>query len=331
MQQLIAQLSIFAVVCTFSYALRIVEEPRQLMKSAVKLHSFLKRNTHVSVLTFATDVKRAPLEDFYLKQLGQTHSTGQGSHFEGWAMKWKQLRGLLSGFEDQNHFVIVTDYDDVIFNGRMFADREQEAESILKRLTANAPQAIVIGAESQCCVGALQYLTLDSWFKRNETIFKEPEHPPVDEFYNSEWAAAMRAAAPESRKNLIPFLNAGLVAGRVSALLKAIDVMNLHKDDDDQAVLTAMYLNMPGQIVLDFNAELFGNVPHTWAVIQLKDPKSVGCAFTWNPDKELYKYSVVSSFPLFIHTPGQFGYEGESKYKCLKQFSLKLALRSSIT
>lgn len=294
-------------------------KPIQLNEVEVEWHGFLKRNHEVSILTFATDVSRAPLGDFYLGQLETENAMGQGMKYEGWSMKWKLISQIINNSTFQpDHFLIVTDYDDVIFNGKVFADREKEAASILEQLTSFAPQALVLSAEPQCCVSALQHMSPPQKGKELTNLAKKHKKSKHKKDNLEKWVSDLQAAAPENRKDLLPFPNAGLVAGRVSAFQEHLKSLTLGPKEDDQAVFTDLYLRVPGSIVLDFDAKLFGNNPHPGARINLQNGTKDSCEFIWQNERQMYEYSLSHSFPLFLHTPGQRGL-GDNAYTCVKK------------
>jgi hypothetical protein len=95
-----------------------------------------------------------------------------------------------------------------------------------------------------------------------------------------------------------PFLNAGLVAGRVKSILWLYNFMNLTEIEDDQAVMTDALFRRSEMIMLDYGQDLFAN--NLWVAGMER-----GCLYDWDGSKYVSKSSAVST-PLFIHFSGQF-------------------------
>ena len=96
------------------------------------------------------------------------------------------------------------------------------------------------------------------------------------------------------------YLNAGLLAGKAKDLLRVIQALDIHEEEDDQAVLTAYMYRNPNSIVLDYRQSMFGN--NRWT-LGVED----GCMFSniSSKDRRLVHKETGTS-PLFIHSPGGF-------------------------
>merc|ERR1712151_148082 len=99
------------------------------------------------------------------------------------------------------------------------------------------------------------------------------------------------------------YLNAGLMAGYPDDILNLLEVADMNPSEDDQAVLSGLMHQFPDMIVLDYEAELFGNNQWTRG---LKD----GCVFKSQGENLPLFHTETENEPLFLHTPGKF-------YDCL--------------
>ena len=95
------------------------------------------------------------------------------------------------------------------------------------------------------------------------------------------------------------YLNAGLIAGKAKDLLEVIQALDIHPEEDDQAVLTAYMYHKPNAVLLDYGQTIFGNNRWTLGV-------EGGCLFTLSSGSKRLMHDETRTSPLFIHSPGKF-------------------------
>ena len=100
------------------------------------------------------------------------------------------------------------------------------------------------------------------------------------------------------------YLNAGLMTGKVSNLLKVLVDAQIQVDEDDQAVLTDYFYLHPELILLDYEQTMFGNNRGAFGGHSFED------ACTFRPDDSTplrrLEHKKTARTPLFIHSPGGF-------------------------
>ena len=174
-------------------------------------------------------------------------------------------------------------------------------------MTKNLPDAVVMSAESQCCVSAMSQASPRDYFdpitgKRNVRACASGEDtcPYQDGFNVNAWKTFMSELAyhQTGRYHESVFLNAGLFAGPASNMLRLLDRVDIGQTEDDQAVMSGLLYHDPHALVLDYENELFGVAE--W-------PKGLreGCVFFKDSDDVLV-HSVTKASPMIIHTPGKF-------------------------
>ncbi|CAJ1959486.1 unnamed protein product [Cylindrotheca closterium] len=248
---------------------------------------------------------------------------GQGSTFSGFGSKYGQLKDSLHEMShDPKALVAVIDGRDVLLNVNRdversaFEDRIDNFVENFKELVLGKPEAVLMSAEQQCCVAALCHADSPAYYFDPVTKKRANRACPsgeegcgwVDNDNVAFWQSLMVAEAYQhtGSHETSPFLNAGLMAGTAKNLIELIDRMDLGEEEDDQAVLSAMYLQFPELIVLDYEQQLLGN--NAW-------PKGLeeGCIYDFDPnmDEELFLTNTqTGTSPLILHTPGKF-------YDCL--------------
>mmetsp|Transcript_13987 Transcript_13987/g.26183 ORF Transcript_13987/g.26183 Transcript_13987/m.26183 type:complete len:447 (-) Transcript_13987:378-1718(-) len=232
--------------------------------------------------------------------------------YHGFGDKYQTLRPLLE-LMDRNKLVILADARDVALNvpeneeaAMQAVDRFMEA---FKKLTKDAPHAVVMSAESQCCVSAMSHAhprdyfdpktkkrmkracssgTEGCWYDENENIYS--------------WVEFMyERAHNDTGLDYIGdvYLNAGLMAGYPADLINMLDVIDIGPSEDDQAVLSGLMYSFPDMIVLDYDQEMFGN--NQW-------PRGLvdGCVFETKEPESPLVHTEIGTQPLILHTPGKF-------------------------
>jgi hypothetical protein len=253
----------------------------------------------------------------------ESYVVGQGSTFSGFGSKYEQLKDTLDQIQnDPSALVAVIDGRDVLLNvnqnvdSRQFELRLDDFIETFKELTTDKPQAVLMSAEQQCCVAALCHADSPSHYfdpttgKRNQRACPSGEEGcGWDDNANVQfWQSLMMAEAYANTgaKEISPYLNAGMMVGTAKNLIEMIDRMDLGEEEDDQAVLSAMYIQSPHLIALDYEQQLLGN--NAW-------PKGfeAGCIYDFDAKSEEQTYltnTQTGTSPLLLHTPGKF-------YSCL--------------
>lgn len=274
------------------------------------------------VLAYETNLSDAPLGSFLYEQLAdqmrglvQPEILGQGTSFQGFSTKHHLAATKLRSIHP-DELVVLSDYADVVLNlGLRGNDTMEEFRLGFERLTKDMdPNAVVISAEAQCCVGALSYVKPGELFG--------PSGNRTGRACNSgaanckgmrkgtlQWTHFQNALAVKRGATTdYTFLNAGLIAGRAGSLIKILDALQLESDEDDQAVMTDFYYRHPDMFVLDYNQTLFGNA--RWP---LKD----GCVFDFDEGRRQFVQRDTGTRPLFLHTSGKY-------YSCLRSMAQQL-------
>lgn len=248
---------------------------------------------------------------------------GGGSTFSGFGSKYGQLKDSLDEFtHDPKALVAVIDGRDVLLNVNrdversVFEGRVNEFIGNFKELVAGKPEAVLMSAEQQCCVAALCHADSPAYYFDPVTKKRANRACPsgeqgcgwLDNDNVKFWQSLMMAEAYQNTgsQEISPYLNAGLMVGTANNLIDMIERMDLGEEEDDQAVLSAMYLQFPELIVLDYEQSLLGN--NAW-------PKGLeeGCIYDFDINKNEKHYltnTQTGTSPLILHTPGKF-------YACL--------------
>ncbi|KAL3924358.1 MAG: hypothetical protein SGILL_001097 [Bacillariaceae sp.] len=243
---------------------------------------------------------------------------GGNTEFRGFGDKYSTLRPLLE-ISDPDKIVILADARDVALNVPDNSDQAKAAvdrfTTSFEKLTKNAPNAVVVSAEAQCCVSAMSNAFPNEYFDADTGV--RTKRACVSGQQGCEWEDNEKIAAwdyfmnqravertgSEGQEDV--YLNAGLMAGYPEDLIALLDMMDIGPTEDDQAVLSGLFYSFPNKIVLDYGQEMFGN--NQW-------PRGLdeGCVFEpQNESGDLpLKHTVQNTMPLILHTPGKF-------YSCL--------------
>ena len=281
----------------------------------------------VHVLMYETDAtleaqSNTPLHFFTERsQLANLKTTVYGNNldFRGFGDKYQNLRPLLE-IVNKDTLIILADARDVALN--VPEDEDMAIAAVdhfvenFKVMTKNTPNAVVLSAESQCCVSAMSHAHPGEYFdpvtgKRNKrACYSGAGNCGWSENENiSSWVNFMqqRAFNETGLKNVADigdmYLNAGLMAGYPKDLINLLNVMDIDPYEDDQAVLTGLMYTYPEMIILDYGQEMFGNNQWTRGVAD-------GCVFEGHGSESPLFHLETQTQPLMIHTPGKF-------YACL--------------
>jgi len=246
---------------------------------------------------------------------------GGGLEYNGFGDKYQTLKAILEVI-DPSKLVVVADARDVALN---IPENEKGANEAIdrfidtyKKLTANDPLAVVMSAESQCCVSAMTHAHPSEYFdqvtmKRTKRACSSGK--PGCTWEQNEniyaWVDVHRERAYQ--KTGIErigdhvgdvYLNAGLMVGYPADLIYLLEVLDIAPSEDDQAVLSGLMYQFPDMIVLDYDQEMFGN--NQW-------PRGLeeGCVFEKSvsdeePTQSTLVHHETKVEPLIIHTPGKF-------------------------
>ena len=139
------------------------------------------------VISYETNISDAPLGSVFVDQLNQQMQglvhpkiLGQGTTFNGFSAKHQLAIRMLRRLNPKD-LVILCDYADVLLN--FGGDRgpmnlrtgdaiRHYKDSISDLLEGKNPDAVVISAEPQCCVGALSYVKPGELVSTNGTRLK---------------------------------------------------------------------------------------------------------------------------------------------------------------
>ncbi|KAL3910228.1 MAG: hypothetical protein SGILL_007774 [Bacillariaceae sp.] len=278
----------------------------------------------VHILMYETDSSlkdnvRSPLHFFMERsKVANVKTTvfGGNMNYRGFGDKYQSLRPLLE-VVGHDSLIILADARDVALN---VPSNEAAATKAIDRFVASfqeatkeAPHAVVMSAEAQCCVSALshahptEYFNMETGERKKRSCASGLGNCLWWENDNiHSWVDFMRQKAfnvTGSVDNEDVYLNAGLMAGYPQDILRLLDVMDIAPEEDDQAVLTGLMYAYPNMITLDYHQQLFGN--NQW-------PKGLidGCVFAGQGEEEPLAHIHTATEPLIIHTPGKF-------YSCL--------------
>ena len=270
--------------------------------AAAHLSAHIATANELNVLVYETDEALAASNNIIQANVNGLHPqiVGHGQTFTGFGSKYAAILPALEALAADS-LAVISDGRDVLTNTAT-TDRGSSTTvprfvEAFDRLTSSSPGSVVISAEAQCCVSALTHFAPGELFgadgrRTNRACYSGKEGC----FWNGDdkvqpWESFMRdvASSHGAGSHEDVFLNAGLMVGRASDLIRVIKAADIGEEEDDQAVLTDYMYNHPGQIVLDYGQELFGNNRET-------------CMFELQDSHLVHKQTRTS--PLFIHTPG---------------------------
>ena len=182
----------------------------------------------------------------------QTTVFGSNNDYQGFGDKYTPLKPMLETM-DKDQLVILADARDVLLNvpaneavATLAIDNFVEA---FEDLTYDAPNAVVMSAEAQCCVAAMAHNAPSDYF---DPITKErtmracasgsDDCPWFQSEYLDEWQNWMKDLAFETTGEDLSevYLNAGLMAGYPDDILNLLEVADMNPSEDDQAVLSGL-------------------------------------------------------------------------------------------
>ena len=251
------------------------------------------------LLVYETDKTLASSNNLLTTEVAGLHAkvVGQGQTFAGFGSKYEAVLPALEEL-DASAITVVSDGRDVLLNHAVhYSDSVSSFVEAFEKMTSGQPGAVILSAEAQCCVSALTHSVPGELFGEDgQRTGRACYSGKKGCFWNGDdkalpWESFMQDTAKESgaagREDV--YLNAGLMVGRASDLMRVIKAADISEDEDDQAVLTDFMYSNPGQIILDYNQEMFGNNRAT-------------CMFELSENHLVHKQTRTT--PLFVHTPG---------------------------
>lgn len=263
---------------------------------------------------------------------GKVLIAGNDKVFKGFGSKYTHVRETLVNLQHDspNTLIMLLDSRDMLLNVQIdkrgdvaqdFAPRLLTYIDKYKKLTEGNPGAVVLSAESQCCVCAMSWAHPSAYFnvsngKRLQRACNSGE--AGCEYLDNEnidlWTDFMVSREFNVTGTVgNSYLNAGMMAGEASKLIDLIDRLDLAEHEDDQAVLSGLYYQFPNEVILDYKNEIFGN--NRWP-----DGLKEGCIYDYPNDGRKTHYLVhkeSAESPLLLHTSGEF-------FECLDYLTDKL-------
>lgn len=233
---------------------------------------------------------------------------GAGTQFRGFGSKYAAATPLLRALPSDT-LVVISDARDVLVNfGAGSGDLQMALSEGFEEIVSESPGAVVFSAESSCCVGAMTYFKPGDLFAEDGTRTGRACHSgkpgctwngddkraPWEGFMSS-LAGLRTASAPRD-----VYLNAGLMAGRATDLLRLFEMMSIDDEEDDQAVLSDLLYRAPHMIRLDYQQSLFGN--NRWP----QGLENGGCVFGLDHASRSLVHAETGTTPPFVHSPGKF-------------------------
>jgi len=324
--------------------------------------TYQRKSAPPLLLVYETDAEQLAPEasNFIFQQMNELQTrdafddnvevVGTGEEWKGWGSKAKHVAQRLSSV-DPERLVIVSDSRDVLLNNL----NEESVEMFVKNyqtLTNNKKDAIVVGAESQCCVSAMTHAQPGDYINDDLTRTSvmacnsgEVGCQHRGEEYQRPWVEQMKKLAEEKEitsKNIYP--NAGIIVGTAKNILNVYNVLNMQETEDDQALFTDLMLKQNNLIVMDHEQKLIGN--NIWT------DGMDGCIFEWNDNDENFVHPQNKNSPALLHFQGKFyecygkmasklGYNGDMKrkladavpnnYQATVKYTQQLTLQHSMT
>ena len=203
------------------------------------------------------------LDRSFVKNLAGVGQVVQISRpFAGFGSKWHALVAYLGSPDvEPDDILVVMDARDILANG---LDRPLFERRVRRLAKANQ---ILFSAEGQCCVSALgadqtQYFD-DRGKRKHRTCAPHKDECVFDPLAHAQnvlpWIEKMRRRAPAGATEL--YLNAGVVLGTTASFAELLALADLREEEDDQAVLTALWLSNNSsktgiEIALDYDQSL---------------------------------------------------------------------------
>lgn len=168
---------------------------------------------------------------------------------------------------DDRRLIVLSLHRDVLLNvaPSFRGDFASLLEAEFGRLTRFNPEAVLVAAESRCCVSALDALPPGGAMAPDgsrRAYFCSGENPRAScapGGHMDEWKAKMKDLAQQrNASSANVYLHAGFVTGRVKALRLLFESLHFKDFEDHQALLAEKMLQRPDLIFMDYEQVLFG-------------------------------------------------------------------------
>ena len=209
----------------------------------------------VSILVYASE-EMAPAFKWNLQRLS-SRVFQISREFQGYGSKWAALSNFLDSDNTEmvqpEDVLVVLDAHDILAN----AFDEAAFEDRVRRVVQ--PNQVIFSAEGQCCVAALgadnnQFFG-DRGDRKDRTCQSHRDSCAGGNYAEriKVWIDKMQQRAPAGAPDM--FLNAGVAVGTAAAFSSMLSAADILEEEDDQAVLTALYLSNQTKvdITLDFS------------------------------------------------------------------------------
>jgi len=224
-----------------------------------------------------------------------------GKPFAGYCQKHTAVAEYIKKNKPKNSdLLVVTDGRDVLVN--------RHKSQFETAFTDEYKDCVVYGTEQECCVEVMYEYPPGSFLKRNgrgrkKAAISGPGWDTGETARDKDglWMEKLQKKVPASLRGTaaasFPYLNGGLAGGTVKAwkaVLAAMQIMDTW--EDDQALLTELFLMKPKLVKLDYSQRFFSN--------SNVDRKEAGCFYTWDSAQGSYVNDLTGTMPFFIQTPG---------------------------
>jgi len=293
---------------------RCTETVANLLRNSIT--SSIPKTGDPLFLVFETDVKQMGKNsnNFLVQQISNKHVqtdsgisgaiVGLGEAWNGWGSKSKHVASSLETVHPER-IVAVLDSRDVLLNKVSKSSMEKFVQDF-EELTQHSKDAIVVGAESQCCVAAMTHAKpgdfLDEDLQR--TGVKACNSGDIScvhlgTKHQEPWEKAMQnLALSQGAVTTNIYANSGIIVGKAKNILSVYKILDMQETEDDQALFTELMLRRPDLIVMDYGQKLIGST--AW-----KSGKD-GCTFDWDHKNEVFTTRADKTSPALLHFQGKF-------------------------
>lgn len=228
---------------------------------------------------------------------------GQNDKWDSFGTKILNIKKYLETI-DPNTLILQLDARDVIVNNT-------NPDNLIKKFNENFDiNKVLYSTEQGCCVEPLYNTGPKGIISSGVRNYKYINHNLSDkerENNNKTWTESMKNKNTTDKN--FHYLNAGLVLGLSKNLLKIYNIINIRSNEDDQAILTDLFLQNPELFQLDYNQIIFSN-SNAW-------DQENGCFYIWSESK--WKNKITDTNPSFIQTPGKHWSCYNTLYDSLKK------------
>lgn len=204
---------------------------------------------------------------------------GHNTSFEGRGTKTFEMYKYLKTLPHRDVAVLI-DGRDVLVNG--------SPEDFWANFSVMHKDKVIISAEAQCCPHGEPYVTNAA----------------------AEW---MYSEAKAKNRLMTPFLNMGMAAGKVSALLQFYPFGMVNLTHIDQNAASLYWHAHPHLAQLDYDEKLFANI------LPSKKPLD-DHTYQWSEEGTKWRSHAVNAtlgvYPIFIQAPKKYHYSALAEKSC---------------